>query len=107
VGVRHKVRVSTTSIRLARASTYRVSGSVAPRKVGGGVEVWTDRAGNNKLGSWHRITVGGYVNLVNGTSFTTRSFGTPVRETYHLKIRMAGDSQHLQGWSPRITVTVR
>ena len=75
--------------------------------MGGVVEVWTDRAGNRKLGPWHRISQGGYVNLVNGTTFTTRRFGTPVRETYHLKILMRADSQHLSGWSPRITVTVR
>jgi photosystem II stability/assembly factor-like uncharacterized protein len=107
VGVRHKVRASSTSVKLARASSYRVSGSVSPQKVGGVVEVWTDRAGNNRLGSWHRIPVGGYVDLVNGTTFTTRRFGAPVRETYHLKILMRADSRHLGGWSPRITVTVR
>ena len=107
VGVRHKVRVSSTSITLGRASVYSVSGSVAPAKTGGVVEVWSDRAGNRKLGAWHRISQGGYVNLANGTTFTTRRFGAPVRETYHLKILMRIDSQHLSGWSPRITVTVR
>ena len=107
VGVRHRVRVSSTSIKLARGSVYRVSGSVSPRKVGGAVEVWTDRAGNRKLGPWHRISQGAYVALVNGTTFTTRRFGTPVRETYHLKVLMRADAQHLGGWSPRITVTVR
>ena len=51
--------------------------------------------------------MGGYVNLASGTTFTTRRFGTPVRETYHLKILMRADSRHVSGWSPRITVTVR
>jgi photosystem II stability/assembly factor-like uncharacterized protein len=107
VGVRNKVKVSSASISLSLGKVYRVSGSVSPAKSGGVVEVWTDRAGNHKLGSWHRISQGGYVDLVKGTTFTTRSFGTPVRETYHLKILMRADTGHLNGWSPVITVTVR
>jgi photosystem II stability/assembly factor-like uncharacterized protein len=107
VGVRHKVGVSSTSITVRRGTVYQVSGSVFPTKIGGVVEVWTDRAGNRKLGPWHRILVGGYVPLANGSTYATRRFGTPVTETYHLKVRMAGDAHHLVGWSPRVTVTVR
>jgi photosystem II stability/assembly factor-like uncharacterized protein len=105
-GVRHKVSVRTTSFRLHVGNVYRVRGTVSPAKPGGVVEVWTDRAGNHKLGAWHRIGLGGYVKLTNGTTFITRKFGTPVRETYHLKVFMRADSQHVGGWSPRITVTV-
>ena len=71
------------------------------------VEVWSDRVGDRRLGAWHRIRIGWRVPLTDGRTFVTRTFGTPLRETYHLKIRMAGDGQHLAGWSPRITVTVR
>lgn len=108
VGVRHKVAVSATSYRLRLHAVYRVKGSVAPvAPAGSYVEVWTDRAGNHRLGAWHRISLGGVVRLAQGRTFTTRAFGTPVRETYHLKIRKPADSQHLEGWSARITVTVR
>jgi photosystem II stability/assembly factor-like uncharacterized protein len=108
VGVRHKVSVSTTTYRLSRNEIYRVKGSVAPTAPAGRyVEVWTDRVGDRRLGSWHRIRLGWLVLLTDGSTFVTRAFGTPVRETYHLKIRMPGDSEHLPGWSARITVTVR
>jgi photosystem II stability/assembly factor-like uncharacterized protein len=108
VGVRHKVSVSTTSRRLPLHEVFRVRGSVAPTAPAGRyVEVWTDRVGDHRLGAWHRIHVGSRVLLTNGRTFVTRTFGTPVREMYHLKIRMAGDGRHLAGWSPRITVTVR
>jgi photosystem II stability/assembly factor-like uncharacterized protein len=108
VGVRHRVSVTTLSYRVRLHAVYRITGSVAPTAPPGrSVEVWTDRAANHKLGPWHRVSLGGLVSLVQGRTFTTRAFGTPVRETYHLKIRMAGDAQHLVGWSARITVTVR
>ncbi|HJW75679.1 MAG TPA: hypothetical protein VJ787_08435, partial [Thermoleophilia bacterium] len=108
VGVRHKVSVAAVTFRLRLHDIYRVKGAVAPaHPSGGSVEVWTDRAGEHKLGPWHRVSAGGVAQLVDGRTFTTRTFGTPVRETYHLKIRMAGDARHLQGWSPRITVSVR
>ena len=107
VGVRHKVSVSSTSIKLSLGKVYGVSGSVSPAKPRGVVEVWTDRAGDDGGHGTASLAEGGYVTLVNGTTFSTRRFGTPVRETYHLKMLMRADSKHLSGWSPRITVTVR
>jgi hypothetical protein len=108
VGVRRKVTVSATSLSRRLHQTYRVRGSVAPKAPAGRyVTVWTDRVANHRLGKWHRISLGGIVRLVNGQTFTTRLFGTPVRETYHLQIRIPADKRHLAGRSALITVTVR
>jgi len=108
VGVRRKVSVSSTALRVRLHRVFRVRGSVAPSVPRGHyVQVWTDRAGDRRLGSWHRISVGWTARLTDGRTFVSRAFGTPVRETYHLKVRVAGDGKHLEGWSPRITVSVR
>jgi hypothetical protein len=108
VGVRHKVSVTSTAYRPELHEVFRVRGSVTPIAPSGrSVEVWTDRAGDHRLGAWHRIDVGWMAPLTNGSTFVTRKFGTPVRETYHLRIRMAADEGHLAGRSPQITVTVR
>ncbi len=108
VGVRHRVSVTQMTYRLSVHDVFRVRGSVAPKASAGRiVEVWTDRAGDHRLGPWHRISIGSAVPLTSESTFVTRAFGAPVRETYHLKIRMAKDGGHLAGWSPRITVIVR
>jgi hypothetical protein len=107
VGVRRRVSVPATTYRLSRHDVYRLRGSVEPAAPGRHVEVWTDRVADHRLGPWHRISLGWRVPLADGRTFVTRRFGTPVRETYHLKIRMPPAGRHLAGWSPRITVIVQ
>jgi len=102
VGVRPQIAVAHATLRLRRGDIYRVTGTVFPAHPGRILTVWTDRGGR-----WHRIGLGGTIRLDNASAFHTRRFGTPVRERYHLQVRMAADASHLAGVSPRVTVIVR
>jgi len=64
--------------------------------------VWTNRGGH-----WHQIPLGGTLTLSSGSTFRTRLFGTPLRETYRLQIRMAADADHMAGASTVVKVTIR
>jgi hypothetical protein len=101
VGVRPRLTVSPTVLRLKVGSTYRLSGRVYPAQPGRSVTIWTDRGG-----SWHRVAIGGTVALSGGSSFRTRLFGTPVKETYHLQVRLAGSALLLPTVSAGVRVSV-
>jgi hypothetical protein len=102
VSVRPDIVLLRTSFTLNRGDLYRLAGQVLPAHPGGHVTVWTNRGG-----PWHRITLGGTLGLVGGSSFRTRLFGTPIRETYRLQIRMTADAGHLAGASAVVKVTIR
>ena len=102
VGVRPRIAVAHKTLRLRRGAVYQVTGTVFPAHPGAALTVWTDRGGR-----WHKIGLGGKIRLDAASAFHTRRFGTPYRETYHLRVRMAADSRHLSAASPRVTVIVR
>ena len=102
VGVRPEIILSRTSLRLRRGAVYRLSGQVWPARPGGKVTIWTNRGG-----AWHRIASGGVVGLVGGSTFATRRFGTPVRQSYELQVRLAANASHLAAKSAMVKVTIR
>jgi hypothetical protein len=102
VGVRPEISFARTSLRLRRGAVYRLSGQVWPAEPGAEVTIWTNRGGR-----WHRIASGGVVRLVGGSSFATRRFGTPVRQSYELQVRLAANAAHLAAKSALVKVTVR
>jgi hypothetical protein len=97
-------RVITARARydLRRGDVFRFSGTVAPRLRGERVELYTDRGGG-----WRPVRLQPTVALVDGRSWTSRRFGTPVRETYHLRAHLARTRTHAEAWSRIVTVTIR
>jgi hypothetical protein len=47
------------------------------------------------------------VKLRRGTRWVSRLFGTPARETYHLRAYMAATARHASASSVTVTVIVR
>ena len=75
---------------------------MTPKLSGESVSLWTDRGGH-----WRKVTLGGNVKLVNGSSYRSRAFGCPVRETYHLRVKVGTTRRHASAQSALITVRVR
>ncbi len=97
-------RVGTTrsSYVLRRGSVFRFSGVVKPTLKGERVYLYTDRGGR-----WRPVSLQRSVKLRNGRSWTSRSFGTPKRETYHLRARLKATKKHAAAWSRVVTVKIR
>ena len=85
-----------------RGGVFRFSGTVSPRLRGERVELFTDRGG-----SWRPVSLQPTVALVDGRSWQSRKFGTPVAETYHLRAHLKRTSTHAEAWSRIVTVTIR
>jgi photosystem II stability/assembly factor-like uncharacterized protein len=97
-----KVNTAKARYDLRRGAVFRFSGSVAPKLKGERVELYTDRGG-----SWRPVSLQRTVALVKGRTWTSRAFGTPVRETYHLRAHVARTRTHAEAWSRIVTVTIR
>jgi hypothetical protein len=102
VGVRPEITVAHRSLTLRKGAVYQLTGQVFPAQRGRKVQIWTNRGG-----AWHKLTLGGTVSLVRGSTFATRRFGTPARETYELQVRMAANAAYLAGTSALVKVTVK
>jgi len=102
VAVRSRIAVTRSAYNLHVGDVYRLTGHVYPAQPGRKVTIWTDRGG-----AWHQVAKGGVVALVHGSSFATRLFGTPVRQGYHLQVRIGANSAHLAAVSVRVRVTIR
>lgn len=102
VGVRPRISLAYTSLHLRRGAIYRLTGKVFPAERGRKVTIWTNRGG-----TWHKITGGAVVALVQGSSFATRLFGTPISESYKLQVRMAGNASYLAAKSALVNVTIK
>ena len=102
VVVTPKVSPTSARITLHVGDTYRFTGSVTPALPGESVVLFTDRGG-----SWRPVTSQGPVTLQNGRTWTSRSFGTPYAETYHLRARLSATAKHGVAWSRIVTVAVR
>ena len=44
---------------------------------------------------------------MDGRTWQSRKFGTPVAETYHLRAHLKRTSTHAEAWSRIVTVTIR
>jgi photosystem II stability/assembly factor-like uncharacterized protein len=102
VGVRPQISLARTSLSLRKGAVYRLSGRVFPTETGRRVTIWTNRGG-----TWHQVASGGGVALVHGSSFATRLFGTPVKESYKLQVRMAASAKYLAATSALVKVTIK
>jgi photosystem II stability/assembly factor-like uncharacterized protein len=102
VTVRPKLTPDKLRIAVSRRAAYRFKGKVFPTLRGEKVRLYTDRGGK-----WHQIQIGGVVKLRDGTRWTSRLFGTPKRETYHLRARIESTKRHGSSWSAIVTVVVR
>jgi photosystem II stability/assembly factor-like uncharacterized protein len=97
-----KVTTARSRYALRRGAVFRFSGLVAPRLAGERVELFTDRGG-----SWRPVSLQRSVALQNGRSWTSRSFGTPKAETYHLRAHLPRTRAHAEAWSRIVTVAIR
>ena len=97
-----KITTTRASLTLRVGNVYRFSGSVTPALPGESVELFTDRGGR-----WRPVSQQSSVKLQNGRTWTSRPFGTPKAETYHLRARLLATATHGEAWSPIVTVTVR
>ena len=97
-------RVITARSRYALrvGAVFRFSGSVAPVLPGERVGLFTDRGG-----SWRPVSLQHSVALQGGRSWTSRLFGTPKAETYHLRAHLPATSTHGEAWSRIVTVAIR
>ncbi len=102
VTVAPKVNTSRATYTLRRGAVYRFSGSVTPVLRGERVELFTDRGGG-----WRKVSLQGSVALNNGRTWTSRTFGTPKVETYHLRAHMKATRTHGEAWSRIVTVRIR
>ncbi|MGZ4199106.1 MAG: WD40/YVTN/BNR-like repeat-containing protein [Thermoleophilia bacterium] len=97
-----KVTTTRSQITLRVGDVYRFSGSVTPTLPGEAVELSTDRGG-----SWRPVSLQGAVKLRDGRAWTSRVFGAPRAETYHLRAHLSATQRHGEAWSPVVTITIR
>ena len=83
-------------------SVFRFSGTVSPQLNGERVELLTDRGGG-----WRPVSLQPSVRLSSGRTWTSRQFGTPKAETYHLRAHLARTARHAEAWSGIVTVAIR
>lgn len=102
ITVRPRLTPARLRYDLRRGDVYRFSGAVTPTLKGERVQLYTDRGG-----SWRPITLQASVALVDGRTWTSRSFGAPRAETYHLRARIAATRLHGAAWSAVVTVSIR
>ena len=102
VVVTPKIATTRSGFELRVGDVYRFSGSVTPALPGEGVGLFTDRGG-----SWRPVSLQGSVKLRDGRTWTSRGFGTPKAETYHLRAHLPRTLAHAEAWSRTVTVTIR
>jgi hypothetical protein len=102
VAVVPKIGTTSSRLDLRAGSVFRFSGSVTPALPGEAVGLFTDRGG-----SWRPVSLQGSVKLQHGRSWTSRQFGTPKAETYHLRAHLPRTLAHAESWSRVVTVTIR
>ncbi|HZL65252.1 MAG TPA: YCF48-related protein [Thermoleophilia bacterium] len=102
VTVHPKLIADTRRIVLGKGAIYRFRGSMMPALGGARVGLFTDRGGK-----WRSIAGNRSVRVSSRGTWTSRQFGTPKAETYHLRAFIAGTRIHGEAWSPIATVVVR
>ena len=96
-----KIATTRSGFALRVGDVYRFSGSVTPALRGERVGLFTDRGG-----SWRPVSLQSSVTLRDGRTWTSRQFGTPKAETYHLKAHLPHTRAHGEAWSRIVTVTI-
>ena len=102
VVVTPKIGTTRSRLKLRVGDVYRVSGSVTPALPGERVGLLTDRGG-----SWRPVSVQGSVKLQGGRTWTSRRFGAPKAETYHLRAHLPATRTHGESWGRIVTITIR
>jgi len=102
VVVTPKIGTARSRFDLRVRAVYRFAGSVAPALPGERVGLFTDRGG-----SWRPVSLQGSVRLRGGRTWTSRRFGTPKAETYHLRAHLPRTRTHGEAWSRVVTVSIR
>jgi hypothetical protein len=102
VTVRPKLIADSRRLVLGKGAVYRFRGRVTPLLGGERVKLFTDRGGK-----WRSIAGNRSVRVSSRGAWTSREFGTPKAETYHLRAFIAGTRIHGEAWSPTVTVVVR
>jgi len=97
-----RITTARASFKLRVGDVFRFSGSISPALPGAKVDLFTDRGG-----SWRRVSLQGSVKVQDGRTWTSRSFGTPKAETYHLRAHLSATRTHGAAWSRVVTVTIR
>ena len=97
-----KIRTTRSRLELRVGDVYSISGSVTPALPGESVGLLTDRGG-----SWRPVSVQGSVKLQGGRTWTSRLFGTPKAEKYHLRAHLPATRTHGEAWGRIVTVTIR
>ncbi len=97
-----KVLTARSRYDLRRGAIFRFSGTVAPRLNGERIQLYTDRGGK-----WRPISLQQAVKLKDGRRWTSRRFGTPAAEKYHLRAHIAKTRTHAEAWSRVVTVSIR
>ncbi len=90
-----KIATARSRYDLRKGGVFRFSGSVTPQLSGERVELLTDRGG-----SWRPVSLQHSVALRNGRSWTSRRFGTPKAETYHLRAHLRRTRTARRGLEP-------
>jgi len=102
VVVTPKIGTMRSRFELRVGDVYRFSGSITPTLPGARVGLFTDRGG-----SWRPVSMQGSVKLRDGRTWTSRRFGAPKAETYHLRAHLPRTRAHAEAWSRMVTVTIR
>ena len=87
---------------LRQGDVYRFSGRITPALRGERVRIFTDRGG-----SWRAVSRASVAPIGSDGKWTSRKFGTPRAETYHLRAYIGRTRSHGQAWGPIVTVAIR
>jgi hypothetical protein len=102
VEVRPRIIPQSRRYTLHRGDVYRFSGTITPTLRGERMKLLTDRGG-----SWRSISRSGAVRIGSDGKWTSRRFGTPKAEMYHLRAYIGRTRAHGEAWSPVVTVVIR
>jgi len=102
VVVAPKIGTTRSRFDLHVGAVYRFAGTVTPALPGEQVGLFTDRGG-----SWRPVSLQGSVKLRDGRTWTSRQFGAPKAETYHLRAHLPSTRIHGEAWSRIVTVSIR
>ena len=102
VEVRPKIIQRVRRYLLQRGNVYRFSGRITPALRGERVRIFTDRGG-----SWRAVSRASIAPISSDGKWTSRQFGTPKAETYHLRAYIGRTRSHGEAWGPIVTVAIR
>jgi photosystem II stability/assembly factor-like uncharacterized protein len=102
VEVRPKIILQRRRYSLRRGVVYRFSGRIVPALRGARLKLFTDRGG-----SWRPVSRGSTAPVSRDGHWTSRRFGAPKAERYHLRAYIGRTRAHGESWSAIVTVAIR